>query len=167
MSPVWSGGIAFSYFPAESAQGEFGMVTISSDGSTVTTSDDFTRLAAQYGNATGPTSPSQSSAGTTSYPSCPSQNSTFLASTTLPPTPNEAACDCLESTLTCQFTPHTANYTDIVGVLIDTACGLLGQNGGSCDAIGGNGSSGVYGAVSGCDPSEFEPPLASSSETVH
>src|SRR5271163_4016003 len=41
MTSVWSGGVAFSYFPAESPQGQFGMVTIASNGS-VSTSTDFT-----------------------------------------------------------------------------------------------------------------------------
>jgi 1,3-beta-glucanosyltransferase GAS1 len=31
MSDVWSGGLAFSYFPATSAAGQFGMVTISGE----------------------------------------------------------------------------------------------------------------------------------------
>ncbi|THU88461.1 hypothetical protein K435DRAFT_969488 [Dendrothele bispora CBS 962.96] len=149
MSDIWSGGIAFSYFPARSAQGEFGMVTIS--GNSVTTSDDFNRLKAQYGNVSAPNTPSQSSAST-SYPACPTQNSTFVASTSLPPTPNEAACDCLENTLSCRFTPQTANYSAVVGEVINTACGLLGQQGGNCNDIGGDGSTGSYGRLSGCDP---------------
>ena len=91
MSNVWSGAVAFSYFPATSDQGQFGMVNIS--GNTVTTSDDFTRLANQYSNATGPNSPSQSSAGSTQFPTCPQQNSSFFASTTLPPTPNDTVSD--------------------------------------------------------------------------
>ncbi|KAK7694316.1 hypothetical protein QCA50_001498 [Cerrena zonata] len=128
------------------------MITLGSDGS-VQTSDDFNRLKTQYGQVSPPNSPSKSSAGSTSFPSCPQQNSTFLASTTLPPTPNDAACACLESALSCQFTPKTVNVSDIVGPLLDTACSLLGQAGGSCDQISGNGSSGTYGAVSACDPS--------------
>ncbi|KDQ54849.1 carbohydrate-binding module family 43 protein [Jaapia argillacea MUCL 33604] len=152
MSPVWSGGIAFSYFPATSAQGQFGMVTISTDGKTVTTSSDFTNLQTQYGNATPPNTPTQSGAGSTVYPVCPVQSADLLASTTLPPTPNDAACSCLESSLSCQFTPQTTNTTAIVGTLLDTACSLLGQSGGNCNAIAGNGTSGVYGPVSMCDP---------------
>ncbi|KAL4243204.1 1,3-beta-glucanosyltransferase [Abortiporus biennis] len=153
MSDIWSGGIAFSYFPAESGQGQFGMVTISSDGSTVTTSDDFDRLKTQYGQVTPPNSPSQSSAGTTSYPSCPAANTTFLASSTLPPTPNDAACGCLLSTLSCQFAPKTTNTSGIVGPLLDTACGLLGGSGGNCNDIAGDGATGTYGRLSSCDPS--------------
>ncbi|KAK7468547.1 1,3-beta-glucanosyltransferase [Stygiomarasmius scandens] len=149
MTDIWSGGIAFSYFPARSAQGEFGMVTI--DGNNVQTSDDFDRLKTQYGQVSPPNSPSSSSASS-SFPACPTQNDTFAASTTLPPTPNEAACQCLESTLSCQFTPQTANYSAVVGELINVACNLLGQQGGSCNDIGGDGSTGTYGRISGCDP---------------
>ncbi|KAG6814049.1 hypothetical protein H0H92_003899 [Tricholoma furcatifolium] len=149
MSPILSGGLAFSYFPA--SNGEFGMVNISSDGSTVIPSEDFTNLVTQYGQVSPPNSPAQGSS-TAAYPACPTANSTFLASTALPPTPNEAACDCLLSTLSCTFTPTTSDYSAIVGDLLNTACGLLGQAGGNCDAIGGDGQTGVYGSLSGCDP---------------
>ncbi|KAI5123704.1 hypothetical protein M0805_000300 [Coniferiporia weirii] len=152
MSPVWSGGLAFSYFPAESSQGEFGMVTISSDGSTVTTSDDFNRLVTQYSNASGPNSPSQGDAGSTQFPACPAQNSSFFASVTLPPTPNDTACACVVDTLSCQFTPQTDNTTVLVGELLGTACGLIAQDGGNCDDISGSGSSGIYGRFAFCDP---------------
>lgn len=149
MTDIWSGAVAFSYFPAQSAAGQFGMVNISADGSTVTLSDDFNRLKTQYGQISPPNSPSAS--GTTTYPACPTTNSTFLASSTLPPTPNDAACSCLENTLACQFTPRTANDSDIIGPLINTACGLLGSQNGNCNAIAADGSTGTYGAVSFCD----------------
>lgn len=77
----------------------------------------------------------------------------MLASSTLPPTPNLAACTCLENNLSCQFTPTTSNYSAIVGSLLDYGCSLLGQAGGSCNPIAANGTTGVYGAVSACDPS--------------
>jgi len=152
MSDIWSGGLAFSYFPATSVQGQFGIVNISADGKTVTTGDDYDQLKTQYGQLSPPDSPSQSSAGSSSYPSCPSTNATIRASTSLPPTPNEAACICVEDNLSCRFTPATTNYTSVVGALLDTACGLLGKEGGSCSDIGGNGSTGIYGRLSGCDP---------------
>lgn len=153
MSPVWSGGIAFSYFPASSVQGQFGMVTISADGRTVTTSEDFDRLKAQYTAVTGPNEPAQSAAGAATYPACPAASTGFEASSTLPPTPNGPACDCLVSTLSCHFTPQTSNYSVVLGQIINSACDLLGGQGGNCNDIGGNGQTGVYGRVSGCDPS--------------
>ena len=149
----WSGGIAFSYFPAQSAQGQFGIVTISADGSSVTTSSDFDLLKEEYSNVTFLNSPSQSAAGTPTYPSCPAVDSEFLASSTLPPTPNNNACNCLENNLSCQFTPATNNYTAIVGELLDTGCSLLGMRGGTCNDISSNGTTGVYGLVSSCGPS--------------
>lgn len=132
------------------------MVTVSDDQSSVSTSDDYNRLKEQYGQVSGPNEPSQSSASQSSYPSCPSANDTFVASTTLPPTPNLEACSCLEDTLGCQFHPSISNYSTVVGELIGTACSLLGEAGGNCDEIGGNGQSGTYGRISGCDPSECE-----------
>ena len=156
MSPVWSGGIAFSYFPATSAQGDYGIVSISPDGSTVTVNQNFDNLKTQYTQASPPNSPSESSAGSTSYPACPQQNSTMLASSTLPPTPNLAACTCLEDNLSCQFTPTTSNTSAIVGSLLNYGCSLLGQVGDSCNPIAANGSTGVYGAVSACDPSMYQ-----------
>lgn len=152
MSPVWSGGIAFSYFPATSVQGQFGMVNISADGTTVTTSSDFDALATQYGQATPPNTPDKTTAGSANYPACPAQNTTFLASTTLPPTPNDAECQCLEKTLSCQFTPQTDNFTAVVGELLDTGCSLLGAAGGNCNDIASDGATGTYGRVSFCDP---------------
>ncbi|KAF9455007.1 carbohydrate-binding module family 43 protein [Macrolepiota fuliginosa MF-IS2] len=151
MSNVFSGGVAFSYFPASSVQGQFGMITIGGDGS-VQTSDDFNRLQTQYTQLSPPQSPAQASAPAAAYPSCPSANSSWAASNTLPPTPNLAACNCLESSLGCQFTPATTNYSVILGQLLDGGCGLLGQRGASCADIGGDGQAGVYGRVSACDP---------------
>jgi hypothetical protein len=153
MNTVWSGGIAFSYFPAASAAGQFGMVTISQDTKTVTTSDDFNTLKTEYGLVSFINSPSQSSVTAAAYPSCAASSDTFLASATLPPTPDEAACNCLENALSCRFTPATNNYTAVVGDLLNVGCSLLGQSGGSCTDIGGNGSTGVYGRIADCDPS--------------
>jgi len=153
MTEIWSGGLAFSYFPATSSQGQFGIVNISSDGSTVTPNADFTSLQQQYGQVSFVNNPSQASAGSATYPACPAENSTWLASASLPPTPNDAACACLESTLACQFTPPNNNFSSIVGPLLDEACGLLGQAGGNCNDIAANGSTGSYGRVSFCDPS--------------
>lgn len=149
---TWSGGIAFSYFPAQSAQGQFGMVTISTDGLNVTTSSDFTLLQQQYSNVTFTNSPLKSAVGAPTYPSCPANNSAFNGSPTLPPTPNTNACNCLEINLSCRYTPPTNNDSAIIGALLDLTCSDIGQNGGTCDDISSNGSTGVYGRVAGCAP---------------
>lgn len=149
---VFSGGIAFSYFPTSDG---YGMVTFTgTDGQTVTTSDDFTRLADQLGNVTStPNTPAQSSV-TVTQGTCPaSENSTFQASSTLPDTPDESVCDCIyQNAFTCVVKATTASQPAIVGALIDYTCSLLGSSGAtaSCDAIGGNGTTGTYGELSYC-----------------
>lgn len=133
------------------------MVTIS--GNTVTTSTDFTRLAAQYSNSTPPTTPSQTSASDSTYSTCPSQTTDFLASSSLPPTPNDSACNCLDSGLSCDFSPPAGTNTTAVstlnGQLLGTGCGLLANAGGNCNDIISNGTSGTYGRVSFCAASKF------------
>ncbi|GHJ88206.1 hypothetical protein NliqN6_4608 [Naganishia liquefaciens] len=152
---VFSGGIAFSYFPTNDG---YGMVTFGgSDGQQVETSQDFTRLASQLSNiTTGPNIPSESSATVTDG-ACPTaENSTFQASETLPPTPDEAVCSCLYRTsFSCVVAEVTANKPDIVGALTDYACSLLGSSNAtaSCDPIAGNGTTGIYGPLSYCSPS--------------
>jgi hypothetical protein len=146
MSDVWSGGIAFSYFPAASAAGQFGMVEVS--GNTVTPNADWNALVTQYNAVTPPNTPARGSAAASTYPAC----SATFASTTLPPTPNSAACHCLEEALSCQFSPKTTTYSPVVGELINTGCQLLGGVGGSCLDIGGVAETGVFGRLSGCDP---------------
>ncbi|KAJ7225908.1 Glucanosyltransferase-domain-containing protein, partial [Mycena pura] len=152
MTDIWSGGLAFSYFPAMSTAGQFGMVNISMDGTTVTPNPDFKNLASQYSQVTFVNSPSQSSAAASSFPACPTANSTWEASNTLPPTPNDAPCACLETALACQFHTSSSNYSALVGTLTNVACSLLGTSGGNCDDISGNGTTGVYGRVEMCDP---------------
>ncbi|KAJ7101007.1 1,3-beta-glucanosyltransferase [Mycena crocata] len=151
MTDIWSGGLAFSYFPASSAAGNFGMANISSDG-TVTPSQDFDNLVTEYGKVTFVNTPAKSSAAASSFPACPTTNSSWAATTTVPPTPNPAACACLENSLSCQFIPQSSNYSALVGTLTDTACSLLGSSGGTCGDIGGSGTSGIYGRLDMCDP---------------
>lgn len=152
---VFSGGVAFSYFPT--ADG-YGMVTFGgSNGQTVQTSSDFNLLAAQLKNVTStPNTPAQSTLTVTDG-TCPTaENATFQASTTLPPTPDESVCNCIyKNALSCVVNAATANQPIIVGALLDYACSLLGSNGGaaSCTAIGGNGTAGQYGPLEFCSPS--------------
>ncbi|KAI0252696.1 glycoside hydrolase family 72 protein [Lactifluus subvellereus] len=152
-APVWSGGVAFSYFPATSDAGQFGMVTVSADGTTVTPNADFTNLKAAYTQVAFVNNPAQANAPAAAYPACPQPNANFLASATLPPTPGDVACQCLENNLSCQFNPQVANPTVIIGTLLDGACALLTGQGGNCNPIAGNGQTGTYGVVAQCSPS--------------
>jgi hypothetical protein len=150
MSDVWSGGLAYSYFHAASAGHEFGMATLSSDNKTVTTNTDYDNLVSQYAKVVFPTTPNKASAPAASYPACPA----WTVSNTLPPTPVDAECSCIQSALSCQFKAKTADFNAIVGDLTGQACGLLAQNGGNCADISANGTTGVYGRLEMCDPRE-------------
>jgi 1,3-beta-glucanosyltransferase GAS1 len=154
-APVWSGGVAFSYFPATSDAGQFGMVTISADGTTVTPNADFTNLKAAYNQVAFVNDPGQANAPAAAYPACPAASANLLASDKLPPTPDDPACQCLENNLSCQFHPQTADTTVILGTLLDGACALLVGQGGNCNPLTGNGQTGVYGQISQCDPCKF------------
>nr|KIR82947.1 1,3-beta-glucanosyltransferase [Cryptococcus tetragattii IND107] len=150
VSDVFSGGVAFSYFPTSDG---YGMVTISSN-NTVTVSADFTRLATQYNSSSPPNSPAKSSV-TANTTDCPAESSSLLASSTLPPTPDEKFCNCInENSLSCIVKQSSANSPEIVGALLDYTCSLLGStdSSASCDPIAGNGTSGTYGQLSFCSP---------------
>lgn len=151
VSDVFSGGVAFSYFPTSDG---YGMVTFSSDGNTVTTSDDFTRLATQYNATSPPNSPAQSSVTATEL-TCPDESSSLLASTNLPPTPQESVCDCINSqALACRIIAATADSPNKIGALTDYACSLLGSSNSTvtCSSIAGDGTTGVYGQLAMCSP---------------
>lgn len=146
---VWSGGVAFSYFPNSQ---DYGIITLSSDNTTVITSTEFDNLAAQLKNVTVATTPSKSFVSTAAAPACPSGVAGFAASTTFPPTPDQDVCNCLEtSAFPCV---NTQTLPMAVGELIDYGCTLLPQDDttATCDDIGANGTSGT------CQYSESTPP---------
>ncbi|KAH7104727.1 Glucanosyltransferase-domain-containing protein [Auriculariales sp. MPI-PUGE-AT-0066] len=153
MSQIWSGGLAFAYF--QSIQSGFGLVDISTDGKTVTPNEDFTRLQQHYTSVTFATTPSQADAGTTQYPTCTAADPTvFVGSLTLPPTPNQDACNCaVQKAFACIFNPQTVNTSAILGPLFDFTCPALGKlNSNACDALSADGAAGKYGPLSSCDP---------------
>ena len=79
---------------------------------------DFTRLGAQYNATTPANTPTKSSAPAVSALSCPSQSANFLASNTLPPTPDELVCNCLNSNaFACGILPTAANQPILIGNL--------------------------------------------------
>ncbi|KAG8920776.1 1,3-beta-glucanosyltransferase gas1 [Tulasnella sp. 417] len=150
MASEWSGGVAFSYFPTTDG---YGMVTISSDGTSVTTSDDFARLQTQYTAVSFINSPAQHAAGRNTQAKCPSNTDAFHASTTLPRTPVNDVCECLEKrAFGCVFSNTSSNTTSaIVAELMEFACSQTEWVGG-CEILTANGANGTYGAFSVCSP---------------
>lgn len=80
MAAVYSGGVAFSYFPTNDAK-SFGMVTV--DGNTVTASADFTNLATQLTAVTTITTPARGSGNTPALPECPAVSADWLGTTSV------------------------------------------------------------------------------------
>ncbi|KZV92110.1 hypothetical protein EXIGLDRAFT_675503 [Exidia glandulosa HHB12029] len=153
MSQTWSGGLAFSYF--QGTEQGFGVVDLSEDGSTVTPNQDFTNLQTQYGAVTFQTTPAMADAGATQYPACVEPDGVnFLGSNTLPPTPNQDACNCVvEKASPCVYQARTENFSAVVGPLFSFACSTLGSQGSdACSDLAANGTTGVYGPMSACDP---------------
>ncbi|CAE6401447.1 unnamed protein product [Rhizoctonia solani] len=154
MTSVWSGGVAFSYFKAQIP--DFELVTLSgANNETVTPNADFTRLQNAYAAAAPSNSPAESSATQLPYSTCPATSDTWLASSNLPPTPQQSVCDCLTtSAFSCTATQKAAQSPLILGSLLDYGCSLLGQAGttNTCDAISENGATGTYGKYGFCDP---------------
>jgi hypothetical protein len=147
MSGVWSGGIVYEYQMESNA---FGLVNISSDGSSVTTTPDFDNLKAQYAAATGPQTTASSYSANTTQPACPATDPTnWPVALTLPPTPNQDVCGCVSKQLSCVSTYNSGTDLGVIGKAIGTVCG---QSQAACAAIASNGTTGTYGSLSHCDP---------------
>lgn len=77
---------------------------------------------------------------------CPTVDSDWEAvSSPLPPTPNTALCNCMIESLSCSV--KNSSSADVYGTLFDYICA---QDSSACEGILTNGTTGVYGAYSGC-----------------
>ncbi|KAJ7053595.1 1,3-beta-glucanosyltransferase [Mycena amicta] len=155
MTDTWSGGIAFSYFPAESGGHNYGMVTLSPDNKTVVPSQDFTNLVSQYAKVDlgSLNSPAQGSVKASAFGACPGPSANLTASTKLPPTPDDSVCGCIASKLSCVFTTKPGDGDVVSSGLVGSqltaeVCGMLGN----CNDIANNGATGTYGSMTMCDP---------------
>lgn len=137
MTDVWSGGIVYMYF--EEAN-NYGLVSIKNND--VQTLADYSYYSQEI-NSVSPTSATFSGQSSTATLACPTQFQYWKASTDLPPTPDEGLCECMVDSLSCVVAEDvdSADYTDLFGYI----CGEI-----DCSGIGGNGTTGVYGAYSFC-----------------
>ncbi|KAF3990327.1 hypothetical protein FT663_02169 [Candidozyma haemuli var. vulneris] len=143
MTDVWSGGIVYMYFEEANKYG-----LVSTDGSSVSTMSDYSYYSKEMNDA----SPSlASSADESSQASetleCPATAKTWSASPSLPPTPDEDLCDCVQKSLKCVVDDDVKekDYGDLFGEV----CGEI-----DCSAVNSNGKNGTYGAVSFCSNKE-------------
>lgn len=138
MTDVWSGGIVYMYF--EEAN-QYGLITLDKSGK-VSTLEDFNYLKTELGKIS-PTSATKASVSPASL-ACPIEDEYWRAATELPPTPDQALCDCVNKEFNCVVSDNVdlENY----GQLYGTICGLV-----DCSEIASNGTSGEYGGYSFCD----------------
>ncbi|KAL6304160.1 beta-1,3-glucanosyltransferase [Sparassis latifolia] len=147
MTPVWSGGIVYEY---NNQTNNYGLVDISADGQSITTTQDFTNLKNSLAGIAPANQSLSSYTPTIAEPvSCPASNSSWLVSTNLPYTPDNSVCECVVNQLSCLSTYTDATDLGTVGTMIGTVCG---ESSTACSAISGNGSVGVYGDLSYCAP---------------
>ena len=146
MSPVFSGGFVYEYFEEEN---DYGLVSVS--GNTVSTLADFGAWQTQIAQVS-PSAVNSASYNPTNTAgqACPTVNVNWTAaSSPLPPTPNQAVCSCMVSSLSC-VASTTLNGT-LIGQLFSQVCGYPGS---PCAGIARNTSSGTYGAYSMCNATE-------------
>lgn len=141
MTDVFSGGIVYMYFQETN---DYGLVSI--EGSAASTLSDYSRLKTVIAKVD-PTSTSMNAySATNTAASCPKVGTSWKASDTLPPTPNNATCDCMYSSLSC--VPATGLNSSAYSALFGSVCGLSSS---ACAGINGNTSTGVYGAYIMCN----------------
>ncbi|ODQ79188.1 carbohydrate-binding module family 43 protein [Babjeviella inositovora NRRL Y-12698] len=142
MTNLWSGGIVYMYF--EEAN-NYGLVSLS--GSSISTMVDYKYYSSEINSISPSSAKSSDQTATASELSCPSQYSNWMASTDLPPTPDQSVCECLSNSLAC--TVKTSVDVSDYASMYSYYCGVV-----DCSAINSNGTSGVYGMYSFC--SDFE-----------
>ena len=161
MTPVWSGGIVYMYFQEDNQYGKIlcfvtllemlireGLVSVGSDNK-ATTLVDYENLSTAMAKAS-PTGVNAASYTPSNSPQpCPT-TSTWQAATNLPPTPNDAICQCMVQNLTCVAKSNLS--PDMIKQEFDYICDPAQGN--NCAGILANGSTGVYGAFSGCSDNE-------------
>ncbi|KAJ3483404.1 hypothetical protein NLG97_g7313 [Lecanicillium saksenae] len=144
MTDVLSGGIVYEYFQEEN---DYGLVELS--GSTVKKLDDFDTLEKAMQNID-PQGVSMSSYNPSGKAfSCPSVNATWQSDgKSLPPTPNDNACECAVSASTC--VPKKGLDKSAYGTIFNYVC----ADGSVCAGITGDPSKGKYGTYSMCSDAQ-------------
>ncbi|CAK7224522.1 hypothetical protein SBRCBS47491_005580 [Sporothrix bragantina] len=144
MTDVIAGGIVYMYFQEAN---DYGLVSISNNkASTMADYDTLSTVIAKVS----PSSTAMSAYTPTNSPAaCPAIGKNWAASDILPPTPNNATCDCMYKSLTC--VPSDSLNSTGYGALFGSICGLDSS---ACAGITANTSTGVYGAYVMCDSTE-------------
>lgn len=126
-----------------------GLVEVQSGSNSVSELPDFTSLSSQIATVSPTIVQEASYTPTNSAQACPSPNANFSAvASPLPPTPDATLCECMYNASTCVPSSH-ANTSEF-GTLFNYVCGIQGKD--YCNGITSNGSTGMYGKYSFCNP---------------
>ncbi|KAG6038980.1 hypothetical protein E4U41_003398 [Claviceps citrina] len=142
MTEVVNGGIVYEYFQETN---DYGLVEIS-DGGSATKLKDFGALQKKI-SAVKPKGVDMSSYNPSNKVlSCPTVGSTWAASSSLPPTPDNSACSCMVKAASCVAASDLTEsaFGDIFGFI----CGKDASS--YCAGIMGNATTGKYGTFSMC-----------------
>lgn len=143
MEDMLNGGFVYEYFDEAN---DYGLVSLV--GSSISTKSDYNSFSTEIVKAT-PTGVNSASytVTNTALQACPTVDSLWKASSTLPPTPDEDLCNCMSKSLTCVVSDSVSS--DDYGTLFDLLYGF-----GVTDYVSGiatNATSGEYGAYSMCE----------------
>lgn len=148
MTDVWSGGVVYEWTQENN---RYGLVQINTSGE-MELLGDYTNLKNQMSKIKPQGVKMDSFNEVRSASTCPAITANWRASSSLPPTPSDGACECMIQNMECvasdkvtNIAGHTGNNT--IGTQLDTMCGLV-----SCSEIGGDAEKGEYGAFSFCSP---------------
>ncbi|EED18077.1 1,3-beta-glucanosyltransferase, putative [Talaromyces stipitatus ATCC 10500] len=142
MQDMLNGGFVYEYF---NEANDYGLVSL--QGSSVSTRSDYNSFSTEIAKATPSGVVSASYTPTnTALQACPTVDSVWKASSSLPPTPNEALCNCMVASLSCVVSDNvdSKNY----GQLFDLIYGFGDTS--YTAGISANATSGKYGAYSMC-----------------
>ncbi|KAF9214336.1 1,3-beta-glucanosyltransferase gas1 [Podila verticillata] len=143
MTSSWSGGIVYEW----SQEKNYGLVQINQD-NTVEILTDYNNLKAVLADVRPVGVTMDVFIEQKPASACPAITPNWEASTVLPPTPSSSACECMMSSLGCVASGQATSSASL-GELLNSVCGMT-----SCEAIGTNGKTGVYGKYSFCSPSQ-------------
>lgn len=155
MDNFLSGGFVYEWSQEDN---NYGLVNISTDGTTLTLTTDYNNLKARLANINPDRTNLTSYNGSTStVNACPTYRAgTFNSqSYPLPPTPNDTVCSCLNSQLACttlfqNATQANANAT-YAGYIAQDVNYVCSRNASFCEAVSSNPTTGTYGLYSGCN----------------
>ncbi|KAG5949155.1 hypothetical protein E4U60_007291 [Claviceps pazoutovae] len=141
MTDVVSGGIVYEYFQETN---DYGLVKISDGGSAIKLKD-FGALQKKISTVNAKGVDMSSYSPSNKVLDCPTVDSKWAASSSLPPTPDDSACSCMVKAASCVPASSLAekSFGDIFGF-------ICGKDASYCDGIMGNATTGKYGTFSMC-----------------